>query len=298
MMRSRIFPTLLRLISVGVPILGFAIISDRASAGAGFPPPPPSDYVAVPSVGLYDAGGIVSREQGTVSVWLQFLPERPRRDHAIFHTDDSRFVLYVDTVYSPGLQVDMLTIAARAGGNGRAHDGIVDYPSFPEARIFIDNTGLLREVNYGATISWLSLASFPEAEWHHVAMVWEGYPEGSVSIILDGEFMSQKRYGPEFDDGRSMFETFSVGFRPADWIGEIISLPTGEETMLVPRTEMSIEDGGIVIRDLRIYPRALTNEELRRAYVRSITLPTDEPTSPPPEPLPNQRATEIRSSIR
>src|SRR3990170_575048 len=169
---------------------------------------------------------------------------------------------------------------------------------FPEARIFIDNTGLLREVNYGATISWLSLASFPEAEWHHVAMTWQEYPEGSVSIFLDGEFMSQKRYGPQFDDGRSMFESFAVGFRPADWIGEIISLPTGEETMLVPRTEMSIEDGGIVIRDLRIYPRALTNEELRRAYVRSITLPTDEPTSPPPEPLPNQRATEIRSSIR
>src|SRR3990170_575046 len=60
MLRSRIFPTLLGLVLIGAPILGFAITTDRVHAGAAFPPPPQSDFVAVPGIGLYDAAGIVS----------------------------------------------------------------------------------------------------------------------------------------------------------------------------------------------------------------------------------------------
>jgi hypothetical protein len=60
---------------------------------------------------------VLNREQGTIITDLRFRANHARRDHAILHTDDSRIVLYIDTLYSPGLGRDMLTIAARAVGN-------------------------------------------------------------------------------------------------------------------------------------------------------------------------------------
>jgi len=75
-------------------------------------------YVVLNEVGRdYAVSELMDLKQGTVAVWVKFLKDHPRRDHSIFHTDDSRFVLFVDTYFSQGLKRDILRIGARAGGN-------------------------------------------------------------------------------------------------------------------------------------------------------------------------------------
>jgi hypothetical protein len=211
--------------------------------------------------GIDDAAAVLRAEQGTIIADLKFSANPARRDHAILHTDDSRIVLYVDTLYSPGLQRDMLTIAARAVGNRRADDGETSYPTYPEARIFVDNDGALTAVSYGRGLSWVGLRQFPEETWHSVAMTWLGFPRGVVTIYLDGGKVSTHRYDERYDDGRPLFETYAVGFRPAEWLG--LLQPGGQWK---PKTTMALEAGGISIRDLTILQTALSEEEIGKGF--------------------------------
>jgi hypothetical protein len=92
-------------------------------------------------------------------------------------------------------------------------------------------------------------------------MTWEGYSEGVVRIYLDGKLYGEKPYDSRYDDGRPLFQTFAIGHRPSEWMGEISS--DGHNSVeLVPATPMSLDHGGISIRELRVYPRALTASEL------------------------------------
>ena len=82
--------------------------------------------------------GIFNSGSGTVSVWLKFKSNTStRRDHAVFHTDDSRYVLYIDTYQVRNC--DIVRIAARAGGNRKAIDPFSKINNFPEVSIIIDN---------------------------------------------------------------------------------------------------------------------------------------------------------------
>ena len=205
---------------------------------------------------------VMDVKQGTVAVWVRFLEGHPRRDHCIFHTDDSRFVLFVDTYYSRGLRRDIVRIGGRAGGNRRAVDSSFKLGNFPEASIIIDNDGSLSD--YGKGSDWSSPAPFPEGAWHHVAMTWKGYPDGVVTIYLDGKRMGRKAYDSRYDDGRPLPRTIAIGERPAEWTGEIVKNRDGETADLRPSSSMSLVSGGIDISDLRLYRSDLSQDAIVR----------------------------------
>jgi len=205
---------------------------------------------------------IFNPEAGTVSVWLKFKKNHYRRDHTIFHTDDSRYVLYVDTYYSSGLHREVVRIAARAGGNRRAVDSGYARGNFPETSIIIDNDGTL--ATYGAHTPWYSPRPYAEGEWHHVTMTWEGYPKGTVKIYLDKSLVGEKPYDKRYDDGRPMPSSIAIGVRPDAWVGEIIERADGSTVEARPRTNMSLESGGMEIKGLRLFNSALTQEEINK----------------------------------
>jgi len=91
-------------------------------------------------------------------------------------------------------------------------------------------------------------------------MTWDGYPQGTVTIYLDGEPVGTKTYDAGNDDGSPAATSFAMGFRPNEWAGE--QTPSGE---LVPTTSMALADGGILVDDVRLYPTALPADELPRS---------------------------------
>jgi hypothetical protein len=117
---------------MGRVIAGLAVclLAPRAqwSGAAG------QSYVVLNETGRECAASeMMDLNQETVAVWVKFLKDHPRRDHSIFHTDDSRFVLFVDTYFSQGLKRDIIRIGARAGGNRKVIRGFGVRP----LRIFI-----------------------------------------------------------------------------------------------------------------------------------------------------------------
>lgn len=211
---------------------------------------------------VYPVRDIFNLESGTLSAWIKFEKDRPRRDHIIFSTDDSRYVLFVDTYYSPSRGREILRIGARAGGNAKAveSDGSYRGELFPEASIVIDNDGSLKE--YGASHLRYSSVPFPENQWHHVSMTWNGYPEGLVRIYLDGAFIGQKQYDSRYDNGGPLPTSMAIGFRPNQWVGELVQGEHGVLTQKVPVGAMRLQDGAIEIKELRLYPNAISQERI------------------------------------
>lgn len=205
------------------------------------------------------AAGILDHRAGTILCRVKFAADFHGRDHSIFHTNDSRYVLYVDTYHSAGLGREILRIAARAGGNRRASEP-GGGSNFPEASIIIDNDGSLKDYRHA------SYSPFPFApdQWHVVAMSWQGYPAGEVKIYLDGKLAGTKAYDSRYDDNRPMFTSYAIGYRPENWVGEITTTANGEVMELKPRTNMAIEGSGIAIKDLKIFRRALDQSELEK----------------------------------
>jgi hypothetical protein len=198
----------------------------------------------------------MSPSQGSISVWLNFEVGHSRTDHMVVHTDDSRWVLYIDTFYSSGLGRDILSIAARAGGNKSATSSSNGHSGYPEARLLIDNDGSLQSIGYGESYSWIGVAPLPEGEWHHLGMTWNGYPSGTVKLYLDGVLTSYLPYSSIYDDGQPLFEMFSFGFKPVPWpslgnLPEYGDVGTGR-----------LVSGGIQAADLRIYNSALTSNQM------------------------------------
>jgi len=217
-------------------------------------------YVELPArEQVYQAGDHVGIDEGSVSCWLKLLPGISRRDHVIFHTDDSRIVLYLDTYFSSSRKQDIVRIAARAGGTHRAVDSASASGNFPEASIIIDNDGILSD--YGSTTPWYSSVPFPEGEWHLVGMIWSGYPDGVVRIFFDGKVIGEKPYDRRYNDDRPIFSTFAIGMRPGDWTGEIIQIGDGEMVEGKPRTSMSMTAGGLEISHLRVYRQVIPDWE-------------------------------------
>ncbi len=221
----------------------------------------PMDYFQFNDVGkIYDADGIFNVQSGTFSTWVLLEPNHSRRDHSIFHTSDSRFVLYFDTYFSSSWQVEISRFAARGGGTHRAVDSGYVMGNFPEASIIIDNDGTLSE--YGANTDWYSSTSFHEGDWHLVTMTWDGYPEGVVKIFLDGDLIGKKPYDERYNDDRPLADSIAIGFRPAGWLGEVVVTEDQQEFEIVPNTPMALGDGGIQVFDLRLYQSALTQDEI------------------------------------
>jgi hypothetical protein len=236
------------------------------------PPKPrsPQGYYLFEEVGkIYDPEGILNFQGGTVSTWMCLEPDHARRDHVIFHTSDSRFILYVDTYFSGGMQREIFRVVARAGGTHRAVDSGYANGNFPEASIIVDNDGSLVSYKH----EWYSPAPFPEGEWHLVTMAWNGYPQGEVKIFLDGNLLGKKSYDERYNDDRPLADSIAIGFRPSEWIGEIYVSGEQQGSQLVPSTSMALWEGGIQVSDLRLYNRPLNRDEIVSIFLEGRPYP-------------------------
>jgi hypothetical protein len=208
---------------------------------------------------VYPTEGIFDVQQGTFALWMNFPRDHPQRDYSIFHTDDSRFVLYIDSYTS---SEEIVRIAARAGGNQRAIDSEYALGNFPEASIIIDNDGSLSE--YGANVTWTASRAYPDDEWHHVAMTWEGYPFGSVRIFMDGLLVAEKPYDPRYGDGQPLPNSLAIGFRPAFSTGELVDGVGDESLGYTPDTYMQMDMEAPSVGDILLYNTALSSEQIIR----------------------------------
>lgn len=216
---------------------------------------------------IHPTKNIFNVKSGSLSVWLKFAKDKPRRDHIIFSTDDSRYVLFVDTYSSSTRTESIMRIGARAGGNSKVVDSSYKGGNFPEASIVVDNDGSLRD--YGSSHSKSTSLPVPEDEWHHVTMTWNGYPEGNVRIYLNGKLAGEKLYDSRYDNGLPLPTSVAIGFRPRTWSGELIQKNNEIIKHLVPNTNMSLGNGSIDINDLRLYTKAITQEQISQIIKKS-----------------------------
>ncbi len=208
------------------------------------------------------AVGILDFRQGTVTAWIRFDENTTgRRDHAILHTNDSRIVFYLHTEEVGVPPAPRFFLVARAVGNLRSRSGFENEGglSFPEARFPIRFIA----PNQSASLSSSSQEMYlTPNRWYGVAMKWQGFPRGSVRLFLNGMEVASAAYDQLNQNTLPWFQMFSVGFRPGEWEGEIRSQNGAQVSEPAPKTAMSLADGGIAIRDLRIYGRVLTNAEI------------------------------------
>mgnify|MGYP001767188766 CR=1 FL=1 len=93
-------------------------------------------------------------------------------------------------------------------------------------------------------------------------MTWKGYPDGKVWLYVDGELLGDRGYDSRFDRGDHLPGSISIGLRPSSWTGEIIHQADGQAQELRPDTLMWIGEGGLEIKDLRLYRRELSQDEI------------------------------------
>jgi ABC-2 type transport system ATP-binding protein/lipopolysaccharide transport system ATP-binding protein len=189
---------------------------------------------------LYPAEGVLDPQQGTLSVWLKFQKDVPQRGCVIFHTDDSRYVLYAARYQSPDSQRELRVIVGRAGGNRRVIDTYYGTGNFPEA----------------SALSGLG-------EWHLVTLTWYGYPSGVLRMYLDGNLAMERTYDPRYDSGHPLPTTIAIGMRPREWVGELIRQADGTIVDSRPETTLSIVDSGVEFQDLRLYTTCLLQEQVQ-----------------------------------
>jgi len=213
-----------------------------------------NDYLHLPEIGnIYPAAGVFNVEQGTVSTWIRLTSNEPLKDTVIFHTDDSRYVLFAGSYPAPNGKGHVHVVIARAGGNQRVMDTFYGQVSFPEVPAALDS---LPEIE-GEHAKPLN------ERWVQVAMTWHGYPDGQVRIYLNGLLLGERSYNRQYDDGRPLPSGFAIGMRPTIWTGELIRKEDGSVHDSRPISTMSALANGLRIEDMRLYQRALTPEEVQ-----------------------------------
>jgi hypothetical protein len=200
-----------------------------------------SEFASLGEVGkVYPAEGIFNTEAGALTAWLRVEPGQPEAPCAVFHTDDSRYVLYF--TQEPGRE-EGYRLVGRAGGNRKAFDPALGRSRFPEVSVPVGS------------------ARLPEGEWLLVTLTWDGYPRGSMRLYLGAEAAGERLYDRRHDNGEGLASLLSVGMRPAYWSGELAQQEDGTLADLRPGTLMAVPPG-IELRDLRLYPRALDPAEI------------------------------------
>jgi hypothetical protein len=179
---------------------------------------------------------IFNPDTGTLSVWINF-DEMPDSDYVLFYTDDSAFVLVVDTYESPSLLTTVHRIGMRAGAIPDEND------YYPETSIIINNDGKLD--NYAH--STYQPRPFSIGEWHLVTATWEDTPSRLVKIYLDGEFIAQRKYTWEKTP-----KALHIGYN-------VVS-PTIPESATTPPAIFS--EGIVQLADMRLYDRPLSLDEI------------------------------------
>lgn len=203
------------------------------------------DYVSLPQVeAFYPASGIFNVQHGAVSFWLKFRSDKPTGLAILFHSDDSRYVVYAmaDTS-TPDQAVRQIT--ARAGGNRRVIDTFYGDARFPEASLSLDE------------------GEFPLDEWRLVCLTWSGHPEGAARLYLGERLVAEFGYDRRHDNRFRLPVQLAVGIRPREWVGELVQSEDGTLVELRPGDTHHISAAGQEIADMRLYHRVLTAEDLR-----------------------------------
>lgn len=239
-----------------------AIAIETAPAGES------TDYVPLDKSGSIYAPDSLNLRQGTMSTWVQFKKDFMQRqpnhylDCVLFHTDDSRYVLYLRLDVNPEGDVTGQSFVARAIGNRRILDPFYGNTVFPEVA-----AAVALEVGQEGT-------PVQPGEFHLLAMTWDGKPEGVTRLYLDGKLVGEHTYDERYNDNRSQPRSFAIGMRPPSWAGEIVVEEDGTVFDSRPASDMSIEEGGIEMRDTRLYPRTLGQPEMLALYHAGINSTT------------------------
>lgn len=213
------------------------------------------DYTSLTEVGeLYQAEGILDVARGTVCFWLTFQSDLPYKDAVIFHTDDSRFVIYTGSYFSDEQEVEIPVIVTRAGGNRRVLDTFFGTTNFPELSTLLS----VEDTSGGIPSS--------KDTWHFIAMTWDGYPEGRLSLFVDGELIEERTYDSRFDNGHPLPKMIALGFRPPEWVGELIEQEDGTLVDSKPETTLAMSESNGLIRDLRLYQQALSQRDTKHIF--------------------------------
>lgn len=208
---------------------------------------------------IYAPDGL-NLNHGTVSTWVRFKPENlvrqptPYLDCVFFHTDDSRYVLYLQLTFDHQMNQTGQSFVARAGGNRRVLDPYYGIAAFPEVAVKI----ALQDGQEGTQVQ--------AGEFHLLTMTWEGTPDGTVRLFLNGDLIGDHVYNEHYNDDRSQPRSIAIGMRPPSWAGEIVEEEDGTIYDSRPATDMSIEDGGMEMADTRLYPRTLSQTEILALY--------------------------------
>jgi ABC-type polysaccharide/polyol phosphate transport system ATPase subunit len=217
-------------------------------------------YHSLPKIeGIYPVDRMFKMQEGTISVWMKFDSSRPFKDAVIFHTEDSRFVLYTGSYFSSELDRDLRVIVARAGGNRRVIDTYYGLSNFPEVSVTLDLEEKIPD------------QVFPYDQWRLVTMTWYGYPEGRLALYINGMLMGELVYDRRYDNGQSAAHHFAVGMRPPEWQGEVVQNEDGTMMDVRPETTLSVKDSNIEIMDLRLYQTELSQEEIQILAAKRIT---------------------------
>lgn len=191
---------------------------------------------------MYPAEGLLNIYHGTISVWLQFHPWDATTMPpvaAVFHTDDSRLVLYVIGTTDPKKR----RVVARAVGNRRALNTFFGTAEFPE---------LTTEIS----------AAEDKPQWVHIVMSWDGYPEGKLRFYQNGQFLYELSYDQSFNNPHALPVQLAVGIRPLEWVGEIHQHEDGSVEVSRVETSMAAADAGVEIREMRLYCQVLADEQI------------------------------------
>ncbi len=201
---------------------------------------------------IYPADPILNVRHGSVSFWLRFSAQRPSHTAILFHSDDSRYVIYTTVDESvPGKPLRSLT--ARAGGNRRVLETYFGKANFPEVTVYFDGH---RQPN----------VPFPYGEWHMITMTWQGFPDGVVKLYVDARQVGEMAYDRRYDNNYRLAENLAVGIRPPQWVGELVQKEDGTVEDLRPQSTLSADEGGQEIRNMTIYWRSLSDDEIQNLY--------------------------------
>ena len=208
------------------------------------------DYVLLPKVEhVYPAARILNLLEGSVSVWLSFSKDQEQTTAILFHSDDSRYVLYTYTTEDEEDDEPARVITARAGGNRKALDPFRGEATFPEVSVKLEGERL-NEIE------------FPYGEFHLVTMTWSGYPEGQLQLFVDDVIVGETNYTRQHDNAYRLAMQLAVGIRPREWVGELVQREDGTYVELHPQVTHAVTGSGKVIRNLRLYRRALSRDDL------------------------------------
>lgn len=151
---------------------GTPIYSDDAVSGQSLA------YVKFREYYQYICEDNFNEEEGTVQSWIKF--DRFGSDAVVWHTDDSKYVMYYDKGSTNGYK-------AIKGRVGLIRDE--PYYKFDE-----------RDTPNDEPNTWLGTG------WHFIVMTWKGSPSGTSKLYVDGELKDSK----DFSGGEDCF-TFRIG---------------------------------------------------------------------------------------